>query len=51
MEEEICLDNSEWYDKILNKILDEYHDDPELDPQFWEIPEKKIETSSDESKA
>ena len=51
MKEDICLDNSEWYDRILNKILDEYHDDPELDPQFWEIPEKKTETSGDESKA
>ena len=30
MEEELYLDDSDWYNKMLNKILDEYHDDTEL---------------------
>ena len=30
MKEELYLDDSDWYNKMLNKVLDEYHDDTEL---------------------
>jgi len=45
MEEELYLDDSDWYNKMLNKVLDEYHDDTELATQLWEEAEKKIKTS------
>ena len=42
MKEELYLDDSDWYNKMLNKVLDEYHDDTELATQLWEEAEKKI---------
>jgi hypothetical protein len=45
MKEELYLDDSDWYNKMLNKVLDEYHDDTELATQLWEEAEKKIKTS------
>ncbi len=45
MEEQLYLDDSEWYNKMLNKVLDEYHDDTKLATQLWEEAEKKIKTS------
>jgi|TARA_B100001094_G_scaffold322625_1_gene372245 hypothetical protein len=47
--ENFHLDNSDWYDRLINKTLDEYHDDTELAAQLWEKAEKKIKTSGTSS--
>ena len=44
MKEELYLDDSDWYNKMLNKVLDEYHDDTELH-NSGKRAEKKIKTS------